>query len=80
MHLYTYIALDLANEKTREADRYRLAAIARGERTELGRTRRAAARMLAWVSRSSASVARRLDACIGDEIDSFNAERLVTAR
>lgn len=76
-----YLALDIANERTNEADRYRLAALARGDYAEPGLARRVAARALAWVSRSSASVVRRLDDCIADDlIDSFGSERLGATR
>jgi hypothetical protein len=76
-----YLALDIANERTSEADRYRLAALARGDHAEPGLARRVAARSLAWVSRSSAAVVRRLDECIADDlVESFGSERLAPSR
>jgi hypothetical protein len=81
MHLYTYIALDLANEKVLEADRYRLARLAHGDHAQPGAARRVTARALAWLSRSSASVVRRLDECIADDlVESFGSERLAPSR
>jgi hypothetical protein len=76
-----YLALDIANERTREADRYRLAALGRGDHAVPGLARRLAARTLAWVSRSSAAVVRRLDECIADDlVESFGSERLAPSR
>ena len=34
MHLYTYIALDIANQKVLEADRYRLARLSHGDHAQ----------------------------------------------
>jgi hypothetical protein len=64
MHLnhYAYLALDLANERTLEAEAYHRYAEALGRRSGPGVARRALARAAAGVSHASASVARRLDA------------------
>jgi hypothetical protein len=66
MHSYmTFIALDIAGERAREADRHRLAALARS-----GRARRTGAgagirqplvAALNALSRGSAAIARRLE-------------------
>jgi hypothetical protein len=53
------IALDVARERTREADLDRLAHLANGDRP--GLTRRALARAATALSVGAASVARRLD-------------------
>jgi hypothetical protein len=66
MNPYVFLALDLARERTNEADRNRLAALA-----TIGRpswTRRVLARAFALNSMASASIARRLDACIADDL------------
>ena len=78
----TYLALDLANERAREADRYRLAALARSNRVAgPGPARRFAAHAFAWLSRSTAAVVRRLDDCIADDLaESFAPERLAPSR
>jgi hypothetical protein len=74
MHSYwTFIALDIANERTREADRYRLAALARGAQPVRDRSvRHGVAVVAAAISRFSAAVVRRLDECVADDLaDSF---------
>ena len=81
MHLYTYIALDIANQKVLEADRYRLARLSHGDHAQPGSARRVTARALAWLSRSSASAVRRLDECIADDlVASFGSERFAPSR
>ena len=67
--LYTYLALELARERAEEANRYRLAQLAaEGRPSSPSLLRRSLARGLAAVSRGSASVARRLDSCIADDL------------
>ena len=67
--LYTYLALQLARERAEEANRYRLAQLAaEGMPSSPSLLRRSLARGLAAVSRGSASVARRLDSCIADDL------------
>jgi hypothetical protein len=69
MRPYALFALDIANERAREADRYRLAAQVRsGRPARPSWPRRALAHAFALVSRGSASVTRRLDGCIADEL------------
>ncbi len=78
---FTYLALDIANERAREADRHRLAALAHGDLDRPDVARRVAARALAWVSRTTAAIVRRLDECIADDLaESFGAERLAPTR
>ena len=64
---YAYLALDLARERTLEAEAHNRYADALAGTTGPGRTRRALARTAAIVSRSSASIARRLDSAIDGE-------------
>lgn len=76
MHTYwTMIALDIANERAREADRHRLAALARSAAPARDRSiRHAIAVAAAAVSRFSAGVVRRLDECVADDLaNSFGA-------
>ncbi len=66
---YTFIALDLANERAHEADRHRLAAEARSGRPHRPSwPRRGLAHGFALLSRGSASVTRRLDDCVADDL------------
>jgi hypothetical protein len=58
---YAYLALDLARERTLEAEAYHRYAEALGHRGP-GLARRTLARAAAGISHVSASVARRLDA------------------
>ena len=55
----TFVALDVARERSLEADRYRLARLATAGRP--GVARRALARVAASLSVGAAGVARRLD-------------------
>jgi hypothetical protein len=72
---YTFIALDLAAERSREADNQRLAAIARAGRD--GSTRRTVAVGLAALGRLVAATVRRLDECVADELaESISSEGL----
>ena len=69
MHPYALIALDLAQERAHEADLYRLAAQARnGHPARPSWPRRGLAHGFALVSRASASVTRRLDGCVADDL------------
>jgi hypothetical protein len=74
---YTFLALDLANERSREANQQRLAALAReGQPVRESSARRTVAVILAAFSRLSAGAVRRLDACVADDLaDSFATSR-----
>jgi len=68
-HLYTYVALDIARERAREAEldhRARLAT--RDHVARPGFVRRGLANGLAIVSRGTASAARRLDAVAAEDL------------
>lgn len=68
-HLYTVVALDIARERTREAQDARRAALARAAHEgEPGAVRRGLANGFALVSRGSAAAARRLDECVADDL------------
>jgi hypothetical protein len=74
MHSYwTFIALDIAADRAREADQNRLAAIARGARlSRPSPVRHGLAVAAAGVSRAAAAAVRRLDDCVAEELaDSF---------
>jgi hypothetical protein len=72
---YTFIALDLAAERSREADNQRLANIARSGRD--GSTRRTVAVGLAALGRVVAATVRRLDECVADDLaESIRSEGL----
>ena len=59
---YTLIALDLANERSREAQRRQMLDIARASDPEhKGSIRRSTAAFVATLSRASGRLARRLD-------------------
>ena len=70
MYPYAIIALDLANERAREAAHDRLVAEARADRPS--RTVASAASPgrigLALVSRGTAAAVRRLDECVADDL------------
>jgi len=69
MHPYALIALDLANERSRQADAHRLATLARaGAEERPSWPRRGLAHGFALVSRGSAAVTRRLDECVADDL------------
>jgi hypothetical protein len=73
---YAVVALDLA-DRIREADAYRVANSGR-PRTP-GRVRRASAIVLASLSTAAASVARRLDSRVADDLaERLGPERLAT--
>lgn len=68
-----YVALQIAEERVREADRYRLAALARAGRPPRSHAiRRSISAALASLSSAAASAARRLDQRVADD----QAERL----
>ena len=68
-----YVALQLAEQRVREADQHRLAALARAGRPASSRSlRRSTAVALASISSVAASAVRRLDECVADDL----AERL----
>ena len=76
-HYYTYLALDMANERAREAELLRKVAEARaGMPTRPGVVRRGLANSLALVTRGSAAAVRRLDDCVADDL----TEALVAAK
>jgi hypothetical protein len=60
-HLYTFLALDLARDRAREAAESRRASTLASGPTRPNAIRRSLATSLAVVSRSAASAARRLD-------------------
>jgi hypothetical protein len=64
-YLISLLALDIAREREREAEQRWLVA---GAPSRPPRLRRLAARLLATISRGSASIARRLDSCIADDL------------
>jgi hypothetical protein len=74
MLLYqAFVALELAEQRRREAAQDRLAALARAGRPQNDRSiRRSTAVALASVSSAAASLVRRLDQCVADDL----AERL----
>jgi hypothetical protein len=67
---YMLLAMDLANEGARAADRarQRREALAARATTHRSLVRTPAARLLATFSRGSAAVARRLDECVADDL------------
>lgn len=68
-----YVALQIAEERAREARNYRLAALAREGRPKNTRSiRRSVALGFASISSAAASATRRLDECVADDL----AERL----
>jgi hypothetical protein len=71
MNHYTLLALALAREQTLRADNDQLAIEARRTRPSGGRrglVRRPLARGLAALSLGSASIVRRLDECVADDL------------
>ena len=70
MHHYAFLALELAQDRAHEADRHRLAAIARGNAADRNAwPRRVLARGFALISRGSAAATRQLDARVADDLD-----------
>jgi hypothetical protein len=70
MQHLAFLALDLANERAHEADRNRLAAIARAEAADQTIwPRRILARGFAVITRVSAWATRRLDGYVADDLE-----------
>lgn len=68
-YLYTFLALDIARQRTREAEqRWLEGSLIATSTSRVSRLRRLAARSLAAVSRGSASIVRRLDECVADDL------------
>lgn len=68
-HYFTMVALDIARDRTREADMSRRAALARaGQESRPGIIRRGLANGFALVSRGSAATVRRLDEHAADDL------------
>lgn len=68
-YLLSLLALDLARERSLEAEeRWREDSLAQAAPLQAPRVRRFAARLLAAVSLGSASIARKLDACVADDL------------
>lgn len=67
-YLLSLIALDVARERTRQAEHRWLEASLIETPERVSTIRRGAARALAAVSIGSASIVRRLDACVADDI------------
>jgi hypothetical protein len=67
--LYTFVALDIANERARDAELAHRAAMAAAHYpARPGVVRRGLANGLALVSRGSAAAVRRLDECVADDL------------
>ena len=67
--LFSLAALRIAEERAREADRYRwLSVDAAPETSSASLIRRSLARGVAGLSRGSAWVVRRLDSCVADDL------------
>ena len=75
-----FVALQLAEERAREADRHRLAALANASRPRNRRSiRRSTAVAVASISSAAASVVRRLDECVADDLaERLGPDRLAT--
>jgi hypothetical protein len=68
-YLYAYLAMDMAQQRTREAEARFLEHSLRASAPESGSTVRSlAARAVASVSRGSASIVRRLDDRVADDL------------
>ena len=68
-YLLSLIALDVAREKTRQAEHRWLEASLLDAGPERGSSvRRGTARLLAAVSIGSATIARKLDSCVADDL------------
>ena len=66
---YAMLALDLADDRAREARERRLARLAReGQMGQPSVLRRGLARATAAVSLSAAAMTRRLDECVADDL------------
>jgi hypothetical protein len=75
------VALEVAEQRRREADQDRLAALARAGRPQNDRSiRRSIAVALASVSSAAASLVRRLDQCVADDLaDRLGPDRVATS-
>jgi hypothetical protein len=70
MHPYAFLAMDIAQDRAHEADRHRLAAIARADAADQTIwPRRVLARAFASITRVSAWVTRRLDGYVADDLE-----------
>jgi len=68
-YIYAFLALDIARQRTREAEQHWLeASLSANAPSRATRLRRGAALALASVSRGTASVVRRLDDCVADDL------------
>jgi len=68
-YFYSLLALDVARERTREAEKHWLAQAAAGAASARpSRIRRLAAQLLAAVSRGAAAAVRRLDTRVADDL------------
>jgi hypothetical protein len=68
-YFYSLLALDVARERTREAEKHWLAkAVAGAAPARHSRIRRVAAQLLAAVSRGAAAAVRRLDTRVADDL------------
>ena len=68
-YLYAYVAMDIAQQRTREAEQLRLEhALREGAPERPGALRRVAARAMASVSLGSASITRKLDGHTADDL------------
>jgi hypothetical protein len=68
-YFFGFLALDRARERAEEATRYHLALSASADQPSFSsRVRRSLAQGLAAVSRGSATVVRRLDSCVADDL------------
>lgn len=68
-YLYSILALDIARERSREAERHWLAVTANGaEPARRSRVRHLMAQLLAAMTRGSAVVVRRLDVSVSDDL------------
>jgi hypothetical protein len=78
LNYYTFIALDIAAQRTREAQQDRLVASTREGRD--GSVRRVMAIGLAGFGRLVAATVRRLDACVADDFAESVSNGLATGR
>ena len=68
-YLYAFLALDIARQRTKEAEQHWLeASLTQSAPSRASRLRRLAARLFASVSRGFASIVRRLDECVADDL------------
>jgi hypothetical protein len=69
-YAYVLMMLDIARQRSASDERrYREARLAAGTAADMPGLRRFAARMVAWVSRGSARIVRKLDDCVADELE-----------